>query len=280
MRTCHLCCCEIFSLSTSHVCSLKVNFEVTFLQRFICHIIVRGFWFFSFSAECHISTLNIMHMHIWWNSVSLYLNFKFLVCLVYTDHVYPKTELLLYSDINVLSFVDIQLQWKGLEMSYLYCSPLPQTLCAACGEQCDRLSLTQLLPWAKSVNGRGSEVDVSLCLMVHPPSLRLRSLLSSNFQGQGTDVEAEEEAQLCSTLHLHYTPASNNKWALIKFFCVLFFYTKLFCEGERGHGVDLYHSSENFIFLSYFLSPWFAKGSKEEPPLHHPSHSDWQANVL
>lgn len=73
---------------------------------------------------------------------------------------------------------------------------------------------------------------------------------------------------------------SNNKWALIKFFCVLFFYTKLFCEGERGHGVDLYHSSENFIFLSYFLSPWFAKGSKEEPPLHHPSHSDWQANVL
>ena len=95
-------------------------------------------------------------------------------------------------------------------MSYLYCSPLPQTLCAACGEQCDRLSLTQLLPWAKSVNGRASEVDVSLCLMVHPPSLRLRSLLSSNFQGQGTDVEAEEEAQLCSTLHLHYTPAIIN----------------------------------------------------------------------
>ena len=165
----------------------------------------RGFWFFSFSTEYHLSTLNIMHMYIWWNSVSLYLNFKFLVCLclVYTDHVYPKTELLLYSDINVLSFVDIQLQWKGLEMSYLYCSPLAQTLCAACGEQCDRLSLTQLLPWAKSVNGRASEVDVSLCLMVHPPSLRLRSLLSSNFQGQGTDVEAEEEAQLCSTLHLH-----------------------------------------------------------------------------
>ena len=45
-----------------------------------------------------------------------------------------------------------------------------------CLEQCDRLSLTQLLPWAKSVNGRAPEVDVSLCLMVHPPSLRLCSL--------------------------------------------------------------------------------------------------------
>ena len=240
MRTCHLCCCWIFSLSTSHVCSLKVNFEVTFLQRFRCHIIVRGFWFFSFSAECHLSTLNIMHMYIWWNSVSLYLNFKFLVCLclVYTDHVYPKTEL----DIVIFGYKyfvfrrhSVAMKGSGNVLFVLF-SFAPDIVCCLRGTMRQTFSNTtpslgQECEW-ESLRGWCQPLPDGASSIPETPFSSLQQLSRPRDRcgggGGGTAMQY--------TTPTLYT--SNNKWALIKFFCVLFFYTKLPCEGELGHGVD------------------------------------------
>ena len=61
------------------------------------------------------------------------------------------------------------------------------------------------------MNGRAPEVDVSLCLTVHPPSLSLLLFSPATFKAKGMwrrliEAEAEEEAAMQYAVHLHSTP--------------------------------------------------------------------------
>ena len=87
----------------------------------------------------------------------------------------------------------IQLQWKGLEMFYLYCSPCPRHCVPAENNAPDFLQHNSF-PGPRVSMGelqRLMAASAWWCIL-HPWD----SLLSSNFQGQGTDVEAEEEAAM------------------------------------------------------------------------------------